>query len=233
MNTNEHIWDIFISHASEDKIEIVRPLSNLLAHSGLKVWLDEGELKIGDSLREKIDEGLTKSQFAVIIFSHNFFSKNWPKSELNALFTRDINEGKVIIPIWHKLTLKEMMQYSLLLSDRYSINTDKGLISVRDEIISCIKEAGKDRKLGQPIYAGKLIKKKLLNFPVGSVLLMNTYSPPDFTPILVESLGDDTSREEFWQKMKTKGLLGTKCYVFSNLRNYWAHINSRNIWDIN
>src|SRR5690349_803572 len=117
---SEQIWDVFISHASEDKAEIVRPLSNLLAHSGLRVWLDEGELKLGDSLREKIDEGLAKSQFAVIVFSHSFFAKKWPKSELNALFTKDINQDNLIIPIWHNLTIKDMIAYSPLLSDRYS-----------------------------------------------------------------------------------------------------------------
>lgn len=84
----ENVWDVFISHAYEDKEEIARPLANKLAEAGLKVWLDEAELMLGDSLREKIDEGLTNSQFGVIILSRPFFDKRWPKSELNGLFAK-------------------------------------------------------------------------------------------------------------------------------------------------
>ena len=47
-------WDAFISHASEDKADVAIPLSRLLMASGLKVWLDEGEIFIGDSLREPL-----------------------------------------------------------------------------------------------------------------------------------------------------------------------------------
>jgi hypothetical protein len=56
-------WDAFISHASEDKDSVARPLANHLAGFGLKVWLDESELHLGDSLREKIDAGLAQSRF--------------------------------------------------------------------------------------------------------------------------------------------------------------------------
>jgi hypothetical protein len=54
------LWDIFISHASEDKAEVARPLQKILEGAGLRVWLDENQLEIGDSLREKIDEGLAQ-----------------------------------------------------------------------------------------------------------------------------------------------------------------------------
>ncbi len=55
-------WDVFISHASEDKKAVVLPLADALKKAGIKVWLDQQELRIGDSLREKIDEGLAKSR---------------------------------------------------------------------------------------------------------------------------------------------------------------------------
>ena len=51
-------YDVFISHASEDKDEFVRPLANALMELGMKVWFDEMTLKIGDSLRQKIDNCL-------------------------------------------------------------------------------------------------------------------------------------------------------------------------------
>ena len=51
-------WDVFISHASEDKDDFVRPLAEGLEQRGLRVWFDESTLKVGDSLREAIDHGL-------------------------------------------------------------------------------------------------------------------------------------------------------------------------------
>lgn len=57
-------FDVFISHASEDKDDVVRPLAVALHEGGLKVWYDEFELRIGDSLRRKIDTGLEKAGLA-------------------------------------------------------------------------------------------------------------------------------------------------------------------------
>ncbi len=60
-------WDLFISHASEDKEEVARPLAQLLKDEGLSVWLDEQELVLGDSLRRKLDEGLSKSKCPALL----------------------------------------------------------------------------------------------------------------------------------------------------------------------
>ena len=70
---SEKIWDVFLSHASEDKNLVARPLANNISEVGLRVWLDEAELHVGDRLREKVDEGLSKSQFGVLIVSPYFF----------------------------------------------------------------------------------------------------------------------------------------------------------------
>ena len=67
-------WDVFISHASEDKQAIALPLAESLVRSGLKVWLDRFELRVGHSLREKIDEGLSESAFGVVILSEHFLN---------------------------------------------------------------------------------------------------------------------------------------------------------------
>ena len=75
------MWDVFISHASEDKEAAVRPLATELTRLSLSVWYDEFSLTIGDSLRRSIDHGLSKSKFGVVILSHNFFRKEWPHRE--------------------------------------------------------------------------------------------------------------------------------------------------------
>ena len=80
-------YDVFISHASDDKVDIARPLAECLQRKGLRVWFDDFELTLGDSLRRCIDRGLTISSFGVVILSPAFFSKEWPKKELGACRT--------------------------------------------------------------------------------------------------------------------------------------------------
>ena len=53
---NDKEFDFFISHASEDKDEIVKDLADALKENGFEIWYDDFELKIGDSLRKKIDK---------------------------------------------------------------------------------------------------------------------------------------------------------------------------------
>ena len=94
--------DCFISHASEDKDAIARPLAEALTSAGYSVWFDEYELILGDSLRAKIDEGLAASRFGVVVLSPQFFEKGWPQSELNALAAKEMVGGeRLILPIWH------------------------------------------------------------------------------------------------------------------------------------
>lgn len=103
MSDNKKI-DLFISHASEDKDELVRPLVEELQKLGIDVWYDEFTLKIGDSLRRSIDKGLANAKYGVVVLSSSFFKKNWPQYELDGMVAREMEGTKVILPIWHKVT---------------------------------------------------------------------------------------------------------------------------------
>src|SRR5258706_10107710 len=104
----EDEWDVFISHASEDKDAIARPLAEALRAKGLRVWYDEFSLTVGDSLRRKIEQGLSNSRFGVVILSHRFFAKHWAEQELNGLATREVGGEKVILPVWHGVTFEDV-----------------------------------------------------------------------------------------------------------------------------
>ena len=65
-------YDVFICHASEDKEDFVRPFAERLRQQHIHVWYDEFSLNIGDSLTQKIDEGLAKSRFGIVVLSPNF-----------------------------------------------------------------------------------------------------------------------------------------------------------------
>jgi len=133
-------YDVFISHATEDKDEIVRPLANELVAEGLRVWYDEFELRIGDSLRRKIDAGLAKSRFGVVVLSHPFFAKNWPQYELDGLVTREMTGEQVLLPLWHQITKSEVIAQSPSLADKVARNTaDFTIEEIAHEIADVIK----------------------------------------------------------------------------------------------
>jgi hypothetical protein len=136
----EYQWDVFISHASEDKETIARPLAEQLGKEGLRVWLDANELTLGDSLRRKIDHGLVQSRYGVVILSPAFFSKEWPQNELNGLFALESRRNKVILPVWHQVDQNFIARYSPLLADRLEISTSLGLERVGDAVRKAIQE---------------------------------------------------------------------------------------------
>lgn len=129
--------DFFISHASEDKSEVAKPLADALTALGYQVWLDQAELKVGDSLRTKIDEGLRGCKFGIVVLSHNFFAKNWPQYELNGLVTRQMVGGlKVILPVWHGVNQQDVASYSPSLADLMATNTSRGIDTVVKDLSS-------------------------------------------------------------------------------------------------
>lgn len=136
-NVDSKEFDFFISHATEDKDEIVRDLANALKESGFEVWYDEFELKIGDSLRKKIDQGLSKSRYGIVIVSPSFVKKNWTEYELNGMVAREMNGHKVILPIWHKISKDEVLKFSPSLADKMALNTS---IHTINDIIKSLKE---------------------------------------------------------------------------------------------
>lgn len=128
-------YDVFICHASEDKESFVRELAKKLSDKGLRVWYDEFTLLLGDSLRRKIDFGLSKSRYGVVVLSKNFFAKEWPQKELDGLVAREVDGEKVILPIWHGVTKEEVKSFSPTLAGRLAVSSDKGLDYVINEIL--------------------------------------------------------------------------------------------------
>lgn len=143
------MWDVFISHASEDKV-FVRELANALETQGLRVWFDETTLKLGDSLRRSIDQGLNESRYGVVIISQAFFQKAWTQYELDGLATLQMAYGKRILPVWHQISQKEVMAHSPTLAGLMAVSTDRGLDMVVNAILEVVKYGQK--VMEKPIY---------------------------------------------------------------------------------
>lgn len=120
----------------------MRPLANELRELGLRIWFDEFELRIGDSLRRKIDEGIAGSAFGVVVLSTAFFAKNWTQYELDGLVTRSVDGPQVLLPLWHRLTKAEVMAKSPSLADRLARSTtDSTLEEIAAEIAEVVRAA--------------------------------------------------------------------------------------------
>ena len=139
VDSAEH-YDVFISHASEDKDSFVRTLAHELTQHGVKVWYDEFALSLGDSLRRSIDRGLAKSRFGVVVLSRSFFAKEWPQKELDGLVAKEDGAQKVILPIWHDITREDVARYSPMLADRIALTTQGGVARVVKEILRVLRK---------------------------------------------------------------------------------------------
>ena len=112
-------------------------MAKALGQSGLEVWFDETTLKVGDRLRESIDHGLSRSRFGVVVLSKHFFSKNWPKEELEGLTSKEISGVKVILPVWHNITRDEVAERSPTLAGRLAAQSKDGL----EKVVRQLREA--------------------------------------------------------------------------------------------
>jgi hypothetical protein len=128
---------VFISHASEDKADVARPLRDALTRLGVTVSLDEAEMRIGHSLRRKIDEGIRSSRFGVVVLSEAFFTKGWTNHELDGLVTRTVAGEQSLLPIWHGLDADQVRAFSPSLADKVASSTETSSI---EEIVTQIAE---------------------------------------------------------------------------------------------
>lgn len=138
-STEDREFDVFISHASEEKEVLVRPLAEALRSRGLAVWFDEFELRVGDSLRRKIDAGIARSRFGLVVLSKSFFAKGWPAYELDGLVSRAVDGSQVLLPIWHEISKDEVMRQSPSLADKVALRTsDYSIDEIADELAAVI-----------------------------------------------------------------------------------------------
>jgi len=96
----QKVVKVFISHASEDKARFVEKLATELRENGIDAWLDKWEIKIGDSIVDKIFEfGIKQCKVFIIVLSKNSVNKPWVKEELNSAVVKKIENNCRIMPI--------------------------------------------------------------------------------------------------------------------------------------
>jgi len=118
------MYDVFLSHASADKLDYIDNLKHTLDILGIDVFYDKDTIEWGDNWKEKIYEGLEKSEFAIIVISEHFFGREWTEEELKNLLERQNAEGqKLILPIVHNITIDELKEKYPAVADIQAIES--------------------------------------------------------------------------------------------------------------
>lgn len=125
---------VFISHSSKDK-PVVRRLTADLMNAGIKVWLDEQSIMVGDSISERISQALAKSDFFIIVISKNSMSSDWVQRELNATIMAELSRRSVhILPV-----RLDDADIPALLSDRQYADFSKSYRDGLTKLVQAIK----------------------------------------------------------------------------------------------
>lgn len=136
-------YDLFLSHANDDKLAYVDGLYDCLKKLGIRIFYDKEELEWGDNWKQRILDGTAKSEFAIIVISNNFFGREWTERELSEFMQRQNESGqKIILPLLYNITLDE-------LKEKYPYLTD----------IQCLKTKDKTVEEVVILFAGQLLKR--------------------------------------------------------------------------
>lgn len=132
-----------MSHSSKDKT-FARRLGNDLRQYGAKVWIDEAEIKVGDSLIEKISEGLSETEYLIVLLSKESCKSEWVKREVNIAITKEIHGKKVVV----LPCLIEECEIPLFLIDKkYADFTNSSkYVDSRGELVKAINLKEKPKK---------------------------------------------------------------------------------------
>lgn len=125
---------VFICHSSTDKTFARRLVQDLQQH-GIQPWIDEGEIRVGDSLLEKIEDGLSRSDFVVVVLSRKSVSRQWVVTELRAALNLEISRKKtLVLPV-----LREECPVPLFLRDKRYADFSKKYRLGLEELIEAIE----------------------------------------------------------------------------------------------
>jgi len=137
--------DVFICHASEDKIDIIHPLIEAFNNQKISYWFDEAEIKWGDSLTSKVNEGLRISRYVIVVLSPNFISKPWPEKEFNAALNMEISSGEVkVLPllVGSEKEKKEILERYPLINDKKYLSWGSSINNIVSELLIRLGKSG-------------------------------------------------------------------------------------------
>lgn len=139
------MWDVFISHASEDKNSIARPLALALQTHGLTIWFDEDSMFAHNPLNEKIVDGLHNSQVIVLVISSRFLTKEWTIREMTLALEFENPPNCVVVPMLHDLAEDEIEKIPKTLRDRPGVSTRESLDQAIVRLVATIRSIREEK----------------------------------------------------------------------------------------
>lgn len=182
---------VFLSHSSKDK-DKARRIAENLARYDIKVWFDEWEIKVGESITQKIEKGLQDADFVAVLLTKHSVSSRWVEKEWQGKIGEEAESGKVII-----LPLRaEICSIPYLLKDKRYADFVKDFDSGVKELVSAIKTYTKEREMVKTSSAPINPNQQMREFPVGGIntpcffpsisgAAKNSLSPVDHLNILL------------------------------------------------
>jgi hypothetical protein len=155
----EFLYDVFISHAYEDKTAFANDLAVALKQKGLKVWYSGFELRLGDSIADNVNTALLNAKYGVVIISPAYLEKQWAMSELRALLAQETSAGR-ILPLLHNLTVAAIKKQLPVIADRYSVSTKKSMQFIVNAVLQVVSKKRKYVKKNLPKTKAKAKKPK-------------------------------------------------------------------------
>lgn len=112
--TRKFSYDAFLSHSNKDR-SFVTQLAEDLTKAGLRVWLDQWHIKVGDSFAQAIDEAMRSSRFLIIVMSPDYFQSAWTTQEWQSGLAEELEAGGIrLIPIlYRECTVPPMLRTKL------------------------------------------------------------------------------------------------------------------------
>lgn len=208
MRHTPELHRVFVSFASPDRGSVAAPVARALKRRGYSVWYDSNSLAAGFSLRSGLDDGLRTCDFGLVVLSESYFEASWANDELSGLLAREKATGRrIIIPIWHNVTQKQVTEFSPLVSDRVALSTSRGMRPLIHGIVQALKD--EDRTDGVSVFSflsdrgGRLEIRAVANSGQGAELKENL-----FTNEMIAELGKTI--ESFASKTTLRGSKGKK-----------------------
>lgn len=93
----------FLSYASEDEA-LAREIAGGLKSHGFDVWYAKTSLKVGHILLDEIEKGMTNATAGILILSNAYLKKGWTNYEMDTLIRQHIEDGKLLLPVWHNVS---------------------------------------------------------------------------------------------------------------------------------
>jgi hypothetical protein len=126
----------FLSHSSADKL-LSTTIYRKLRDEAVAVWFDQLELRPGDSLLKKIDEGISTSDFLLALVTDNSKHSAWVDKEIAIALTQEINgKGPRVIPL-----LLKGCEIPTILADKYHVEVDEHADGVREVIPAIFRDS--------------------------------------------------------------------------------------------